>query len=548
MTNNSPTSPEDIAATFAAMEAKIVKLPAGEPNALFLARAEALMPVLQESCQSPISLVRALPDADAYLRFRMEVVATAAEFERSTWRQGQEFIIDFGGHRTGHLSFQLLAVDGPADSPVKLRLTFGEVPSDVAVPLYPYTGVLSAAWLPDETFTVDDLPQLVRVPRRHAFRFVKVEVLAASSRFGVQFHHVTAHALTAASKQPEPLASASPEWLKRVDEISIATLRDCLQTSFEDGPRRDRRLWLGDLRLQALANYVSFEANDVVRRCLYLLAGLPRADGLVNGCVYERPQASYADTVMLDYAAIYNVTLQEYVHATGDVATGKELWPVALRQIELLCETVGEDDLFVDTGATFCFIDWVLPLERSTAMQGVLIFTLRRTLLLASQLGCESDVAHYAEKIERMVLAAREKLFDVSLGMFVSGPAHQLSCASQAWMVLSGVPVNDVQAATALRQAMSLPQSIKPATPYLYHYIVEAMVTCGMSDEALALVRHYWGGMADAGADTFWEVYEPGKPLSSPLGDIHINSYCHAWSCTPSWFFRAFGLGLKSHT
>jgi hypothetical protein len=28
----------------------------------------------------------------------------------------------------------------------------------------------------------------------------------------------------------------------------------------------------------------------------------------------------------------------------------------------------------------------------------------------------------------------------------------------------------------------------------------------------------------------------------SPYGDHHINSYCHAWSCTPSYFIRSRGL------
>jgi hypothetical protein len=31
-----------------------------------------------------------------------------------------------------------------------------------------------------------------------------------------------------------------------------------MQEVFEDGPKRDRRLWLGDLRLQALVNDVTF--------------------------------------------------------------------------------------------------------------------------------------------------------------------------------------------------------------------------------------------------------------------------------------------------
>ena len=38
--------------------------------------------------------------------------------------------------------------------------------------------------------------------------------------------------------------------------------------------------------------------------------------------------------------------------------------------------------------------------------------------------------------------------------------------------------------------------------------------------------------------NTFWKIYDPAQPLRSPYGDIHINSYCHAWSCTPSYLLR----------
>ena len=36
----------------------------------------------------------------------------------------------------------------------------------------------------------------------------------------------------------------------------------------EDGPKRDRRLWLGDLRLEALANYETYRNFDLVKRLL----------------------------------------------------------------------------------------------------------------------------------------------------------------------------------------------------------------------------------------------------------------------------------------
>jgi hypothetical protein len=48
--------------------------------------------------------------------------------------------------------------------------------------------------------------------------------------------------------------------------------------------------------------------------------------------------------------------------------------------------------------------------------------------------------------------------------------------------------------------------------------------------------------MVQAGADTFWEVYKPSDPDLSPYQSLLANSYCHAWSCTPAYFFRGRGL------
>lgn len=536
-------TPEEIARANAAEEARRINLPAGEPVASYLQTAQTLIPPLHER-QVPVhALVQAEAQPGLALRFSMRALAPGAALAEHGWREGEAFIVDFGAHLVGHLTFSLVPDGGVADSPVRLRLTFGEVPTDVAEPLYPYRAWISAAWLPEEVVTIDDLPAPVRLPRRHAFRYVKIEVLAASRRFGVRFEKMAALALTAAEVAPQPLPTGYPEWMVQVDMVAQLTLRDCLQTCFEDGPRRDRRLWVGDLRLQALVNYATFGANDVVKRCLYLFAGLPRSDGLVNGCVYERPVPSYADTTTLDYAALYCVTLQEYVEATGDTACGAALWPVARRQVDCLLARLDDSLMFHDSGATWCFIDWAFGLDKSAATHAVIVFALRRMQKLAAALGLSASVAHYAPLIEGMTAAARTQLFDASRGVYTSGPAHQVSVATQAWMVLAEIPASPEEARTALTNALADPDAIRPITPYLYHYIAEAMLSCGMRAEALQLVRTYWGGMIDAGADTFWEAFDPDDPLTSPYGDIHANSYCHAWSCSPSWLFRRCGLG-----
>jgi alpha-L-rhamnosidase len=61
-----------------------------------------------------------------------------------------------------------------------------------------------------------------------------------------------------------------------------------------------------------------------------------------------------------------------------------------------------------------------------------------------------------------------------------------------------------------------------------------------MKDKALDLLKDYWGGMIEKGANTFWEVYDKNDPRFSPYGNYLINSYCHSWSSTPAYFFRKY--------
>ncbi|MGN0182017.1 MAG: recombinase family protein [Candidatus Ornithomonoglobus sp.] len=36
------------------------------------------------------------------------------------------------------------------------------------------------------------------------------------------------------------------------------------------------------------------------------------------------------------------------------------------------------------------------------------------------------------------------------------------------------------------------------------------------------------------------QTFEKDNPYSSPYGDVIMNSACHAWSCTPSYFIRKY--------
>lgn len=102
--------------------------------------------------------------------------------------------------------------------------------------------------------SIDYLPAIkYYMPRRHAFRYVKIQVISTSLRFGVKFSNPTAYAVSSASEEDPPQLSFTKagEWLseeekgklRKIDEVALRTLRNCMHTVYEDGPRRDMRLW-----------------------------------------------------------------------------------------------------------------------------------------------------------------------------------------------------------------------------------------------------------------------------------------------------------------
>lgn len=506
----------------------------------WVAEAELLIPELHRETIRPTRAVTVTPAPAA---FQGWAVADDGNIELATLSEtalgkGDSVTLDFAEHRVGYLSLKLECDQWYNDAPVRLRLVFGEVPAEVVEPFDPYPGWLSRAWLQDVQMDVDELPAEVRLPRRYAFRYLRIDVIATSPNFRVKIADVCCETVTSAG---EDLGGADVDSQDReLDRVSVHTLRQCMQTVFEDGPKRDRRLWLGDLRLQALANYVSFKDYDLVKRCLLLHAGLARQeDGVVPACVYERPAPIIGQCFILDYTALFGPTLLDYARASGDLAFARDLLPVALHQMEYCLGFVDADtNLFRDPGDQWLFLDWHPDLNKEAGLHAVLIYSARRTAELARLLGDEAQAERLEAIADRMTIAARERLRDKETGLYVSGPNRQISWATQAWMILASVPEGEQEAAALFDALENTVDAVRPAGPYLWHHVVDAMYTCGRDDQAHDLLRTYWGAMLTHGATTFWEVFDPEDERLSPYDSHLVNSYCHAWSCTPTYFLR----------
>lgn len=464
------------------------------------------------------------------------IIPDATEFIGS---DGDSVLLDLGEHAVGHFSFAFDRVDVFVDAPVRLIVKFGEDMREINDDFSQYNGVLSKTWLQEEIINLD-YPQKITMPRRYACRYIKITVERTTRP--IRLFDFSFRASTSADISVLKSAKTEDALLKKIDRVATNTLKECMQTFFEDGPKRDRRLWIGDLRLEALTNYYTFNNLEIVKRCLYLFAAGERNElGFLPSFVYETPYYHSGATHIEDYALLYVVSVCDYFEHTGDMDVVNDLLEICKLQLESFRATLDEKLIATKQAGWFSFIDWCPGLECMTALQGVYLYTLERFAELLKVIGDE-EYEKYSVLISRVRSASEKYLYDESKKVFVNPLDNgQLSVHSQVWMVLGGV-INGEKAKKLLLSCLDNKEFKQPVTPYMHHYVIEAMLKLNMKDEAVQYLKKIWGGMVELGADTFWEAYIPDDLDFSPYNDRMINSLCHAWSCTPSYFIRKYGL------
>lgn len=478
-----------------------------------LARAAELSPTLRHETRRPVSALPSGPLA-----------------------RGDAITIDFGTHMVGRLSLELSFAGSHPDAPAPLRLFFAETKEELAESPGAYSGWLSRGWIQEETVFADEIPGTLALTRRYAFRYVRVTVLDTSPKFRLILRDAVCETESAADWDAVRPLRSGREDLDRIHAASLRTLANCMQDVLEDGPKRDRRLWMGDLRLQALTNRVSFRHFGLVKRCLYLFAGTRFPDGRVSACLFTKPKPAADDTYLFDYALMFPVALEEYMRDTDDSEALDDLFPAAMDQIDRAMERLDEAGLPDRRAAGDTFIDWCDELDRSACAAGVLLCALRCAEALSRRKNDRRRAAFLREKRETMRRAALARFWSEEAGCFLSN--GQIAAATQVWMVLADVP-DPARARRALRRILADPDAgPRMTTPYMHHYFVMALLRAGMREEAEEHLRAYWGGMLDAGADTFWECFDPQDRRMSPYGGVIVNSHCHAWSCTPAYIIE----------
>ncbi len=521
----------------------------------YIEKAEASRRSLHEDPARPEALVTIEQQEDGYTKIvKRERPERMKEMPLS---RGGRLVLDFGDHQVGYMTLHLNFQRGPQDSPAFIRVKFGEEAGEILERFEDYDGWISRSWIQEEYLHIDVLPAEVKLPRRYAFRYLELEVIDTSRKWELVLEDTECRIVSAVTEQDAGRAFADMkervadlfaenlrEEMERICKVSLRTLKNCMQDVFEDGPKRDRRLWLGDLRLQALADYASFKNYELVKRCLYLFAGMTRQDGKISACLFVEPKPQADNTFLFDYSLFFISVLKDYYEETGERDVLEELWEPAKAQLEIAAKDFDENGWIRRDTECQSFIDWKEGLDKQSCSQAAYIYAAKDLRKIAEVLEKQSDIEWLDWEIREKEEAARSYAWDESKSLFISGPDRQVSYATQVWMILAGV-VDRETGKEILEKLENEDLAVGMVTPYMNHHYVEALFLCGEGEKAIRHILYYWGGMVRQGADTFWEVYNPENPRESPYGSSIVNSYCHAWSCTPIYFIWRYGNEMK---
>lgn len=442
----------------------------------------------------------------------------------------EPIIVDFGNHYTGYLHIELDNGDEShiADSPTNIVFDFAEMPIELMKQAVEAPNSLSLGWIQTDFKTIPFMPYSGSLERRYAFRYLRLKRVD-SVIFPVKVKALYVDSVSSVDINNALSCNIKDPILKKIDEMCLNTLKECEQDVFEDGPKRDRRLWIGDLRLQALVDYESFRNIDLIKRCIYLFSEHLNNDGLVAPCVFPDTPPYVDQWIYIDYSLCFVLCLYDYYINTGDKDLISELYDIALHQIEYTAEHFDKDIGKIDLPF---FIDH-RNFDKTIASLGYFIYTLRKMIVLSEVVGADnSRLKNLLCDCEKSLM----KFYSEDKGMFLAQDG-EISWHSQIWAALSGI-FDEKQTAELLKNTTVYDPEIKISTPFMKHYFLEALYSCKMTASAEKQIKEFWGAMLDVGFDCCPECFTPEDEFFTPYVNTVLNSACHAWSCTASYWIR----------
>ena len=322
--------------------------------------------------------------------------------------------------------------------------------------------------------------------------------------------------------------------LNRIFAVAAHTFSLCSGAFLLDGVKRDRWIWSGDTYQSLFVNRYLTADRELEKRTLLALSP-------------GEPVTTHINTI-LDYSMLWILSIEAYYESYGDAELLRILWPKMKSLTALILSQRDDYGFVIGRKKDWVFIDWA-----DFDHDGPLC---AEQMLLAQ---CYGVMARFAPAGERTLYEnARQELLEqielffwdtekgAYIDSFTSGRRHVTRHAN-ILAILFDI-ANDERKQLLTRNVLFNNAIPAITTPYFRFFELEALCRLGYLDEVMTQIKAYWGGMLRLGATTFWEEYNPAKPLEQQYqmyGDPYGKSLCHAWAASPIYLISRYFVGLR---
>ena len=362
---------------------------------------------------------------------------------------------------------------------------------------------------------------------------------------------------------------------------------------FFDGPRRDRELWLFDLRMESLAALTAFDDHFIVKNCLDTFYQLRDENGVMPG-------SAATHQVFLEFNLWWMISVWEYYLYTGDRPFIDSILPGLEK---LLCHLKS----VTDTHGLICSDHnwmWTLPREGcSLIINTVYVHALRCAAKIMHEYGRPNEETRLLSAASKTSENINKVFWDETKGVyfenfrFTDNGEKPIPLDANCFAVVFGIadalkakrtlsyiknnmhtPYGSTTLDRRIRnpvienglQYYELYQELKETAPnpekvalrlmyphnrqvwpFLNAYEAEARFLTGDVTGAMELIRLCWGNPAYRETESFWEMFDidEGKFVSKSFIEGNLddcaNSAAHGFSAWISYIMQTYILGVK---
>jgi hypothetical protein len=331
-------------------------------------------------------------------------------------------------------------------------------------------------------------------------------------------------------KVTRPLET-SDELLVQIIHICETTVGACLQDGFVDCVWRESSQWLGDALPQSLALWAMTDDIRPLRQIIVMAAQGAYPDGILPSVV---PGEVHAYTIVR-YNFMWVELLHFYRQISGDDRLIRQLWPTLQRMLATVNRFRTDGNLLYNPPGRRFYVDWSSTSQDDPHVVYNLhfILALQKAGQLAAALDLTTDANRWQAWARDLQVTVRQAFLhhncwtDDLQGSTYSQLAAALAILTQTAEPGERPALLDAIASRSLDTADENPPGrMVLASPFMHHYLFEALRQEGRFEQVVDIIRFRWGRWAKAGFPTTWENWDV---------DFPDGSQCHSFSAHPRY-------------